>query len=226
MKKNKFKEYAYKDLNNYFEKKDQILMGSMYSYTWENDPKHVVFTTSRYKFVGKMLQGKNKVLEIGCADAWPSRIVKQFVNNLTVSDHDENFIKLAKNTTSKNFKMNYLVHDILSGPIKGKKFDAIFSLDVLEHINKNKENRFLKNILKNLHKNGTFLVGIPSIESQKHSKSMKEKGHVNCKTGDDFKKLLSKFFYNVYLFSMNDEIIHTGFSKMANYLICICNCKK
>ena len=29
---------------------------------------------------------------------------------------------------------------------------------------------------------------------------------------------MSKFFHNVFIFSMNDEVIHTGFYPMAHYL--------
>jgi hypothetical protein len=31
--------------------------------------------------------------------------------------------------------------------------------------------------------------------------------------------LLSRFFENVFIFSMNDEVVHTGFSPMAHYII-------
>ncbi|MCA6302689.1 MAG: hypothetical protein IM629_12150, partial [Phenylobacterium sp.] len=30
-----------------------------------------------------------------------------------------------------------------------------------------------------------------------------------------------KFFSNVFLFSMNDEVVHTGFAPMAHYLFAI-----
>ena len=35
-----------------------------------------------------------------------------------------------------------------------------------------------------------------------------------------------KYFENVFLFSMNDEVVHTGFSPMAHYLFVICCQKK
>jgi hypothetical protein len=31
--------------------------------------------------------------------------------------------------------------------------------------------------------------------------------------------LLSQFFHNVFIFSMNDEVVHTGFHPMAHYII-------
>ena len=47
-------------------------------------------------------------------------------------------------------------------------------------------------------------------------------GHVNCKTGADFKGFMTGYFHHVFLFSMNDEVVHTGFDKMAHYLFCVC----
>ena len=48
-------------------------------------------------------------------------------------------------------------------------------------------------------------------------------GHVNCRTGKEFKKFMEKYFDNVLLFSMNDEVVHTGFEKMAHYLFVVCS---
>jgi hypothetical protein len=42
---------------------------------------------------------------------------------------------------------------------------------------------------------------------------------VNCKTGGELRALLNQFFHNVFLFSMNDEVVHTGFTPMAQYLL-------
>lgn len=32
-------------------------------------------------------------------------------------------------------------------------------------------------------------------------------GHINCKTGKNFKESLKKHFNHVFLFSMNDEVV-------------------
>ena len=48
--------------------------------TWNTDPKRTsLYHLSRYKFVSKMFEGMNSVLEIGCADAFGTRIVQQSV---------------------------------------------------------------------------------------------------------------------------------------------------
>ena len=33
---------------------------------------------------------------------------------------------------------------------------------------------------------------------------------------------LKMFFYNTFIFSMNDEVLHTGYSKMSYYYFIIC----
>ena len=43
--------------------------------------------------------------------------------------------------------------------------------------------------------------------------------HVNCKDQRDLKELMRRYFHNVYAFSMNDEVVHTGFYPMAHYLL-------
>jgi hypothetical protein len=41
---------------------------------------------------------------------------------------------------------------------------------------------------------------------------------VNLKHAGDLRDLMAQRFHNVFMFSMNDEVVHTGFSPMAHYL--------
>ena len=63
---------------------------------------------------------------------------------------------------------------------------------------------------------------MPSLESQEYASPQSKAGHVNCKSGNDLKKTLEKHFKNVFVFSMNDEVIHTGYYPMAHYLLALC----
>jgi len=60
---------------------------------------------------------------------------------------------------------------------------------------------------KLLKDHGVMIIGISSIEGQRYVSRHNKNGHVNCKSGDTFKKFVMSFFYNVYLFSVNE--IHT-----------------
>ncbi|SVC88588.1 uncharacterized protein METZ01_LOCUS341442, partial [marine metagenome] len=101
-------------------------------------------------------------------------------------------------------------------------YDALYSLDVMEHIRIEKEATFLANICRSLRDHGVAIIGMPSIESQTYASPESKQGHVNCKTGDQLRYSLNKYFNNVFMFSMNDEIVHTGFFPMAHYLIGLC----
>ena len=200
-------------------------IGLMNSLTWHEDPKRLVFTLSRYKFVAKILSGKNSVAEIGCGDGFGSRIVKQDVNQLIITDYDPYFIKKFEDIASEEWPISAVEHNILEGPL-GQRFDAVYSLDVMEHVHSSNEYTFIKNIIDSVKKTGVVIIGMPSLESQAYASPESKEGHVNCKSGKDFKSLMEGFFHNVFLFSMNDEVVHTGFEKMAHYLIVVCTFKK
>ena len=226
--KKKIKVFKYQDVFEVKKKFGISKLGLMTNKIWQDDPKRMPITLSRYKFVSKMLEGKKNVLEVGCGDSFQNRIVGQVVSRLTAIDINKDFIKDARKNNPKTYNVNHYVHNILEKPfrVQGKNFDAAYSLDVLEHIEKKSENLFIKNILSSLDKHGVFIVGMPSIESQKYASEGSKRGHVNCKTGNKLKELLSKHFCNVFVFSMNDEVVHTGFYPMAHYLIGLCCGKK
>ena len=220
-----------KHYNNIFKKLDDLgeksyLMGNGIAWAFHDDPRHVLFTLSRYKFVAKMFDGLNHVLEVGCGDGFASRLILQQIKQLTAIDVDHNFINNAKDRNIKDWHINFKVHDILDdGPVESN-FDGAFSLDVIEHIKKNNHELFLKNICKSLSSSGILIIGHPSIESQPYASSQSKLGHVSCMTQKELKTTLQKHFKNVFLFSMNDEVIHTGFSKMSHYNLALCTEKK
>jgi len=196
-------------------------LGLMSNQTWHDDPKRLVFMLARYKFVAKMLTGQGQVLEVGCADAFGTRIVQQEVGKITAVDFDPVFVADAQSRLDPHWPFECLVHDLTAGPVPGK-FDAAYSLDVLEHIAPEQDERFLSNLVASLAPHGTLIIGTPSLQSQVHASPASREGHVNCKDAPVLRALLSQFFHNVFIFSMNDEVVHTGFTPMANYLLALC----
>ena len=221
----KTREPQYQRLLNLRDQKGMAQFGLMSNYVWNEDPKRLLFVLSRYKFVAKMLSGKSHVLEVGCADAFGARIVLQEVDRLTAVDFDPLFVQDAIERMGDRWKFECKVHDILEHPVPGE-FDGAYSLDVLEHIPQRDETRFVSNIAQSLTAHGTFMIGTPSIRSQVHASPGSREGHVNCKDHKELKELMSRFFHHVFVFSMNDEVVHTGFYSMAHYLFALCCSKK
>lgn len=198
------------------------------SYGILRDPRQVGFRFARHKFVVKMIGDKSSILEIGCQEGFTSLMVGRYVKRLLSVDFYEQHIADAKKYIQPFLEnVEFRVHDILKGPVlDGEKlFDAGFCMDVFEHIPKQFEENFFKNVCDSLKDHAPFILGIPSLESQLYASKASRLGHVNCKTGEEFKMLCERYFRNVFLFSMNDEVVHTGFYKMAHYLIAVCVCK-
>ena len=70
---------------------------------------------------------------------------------------------------------------------------------------------------KFLEPNGVAIFGSPTLESQMYASKWSKEGHVNCKTGYELKALIERYFKQVFLLGMNDETLHTGYSKMSHY---------
>src|SRR5262249_47753507 len=92
---------------------------------WFEDPRHLLFSMARYKFVAKLLAGSQRVLEIGCGDGFNARLVRQDVHHLTLTDIDPLFVADAVARCAPEWNYDAFVHDILKGPVPGK-FDAIY----------------------------------------------------------------------------------------------------
>ena len=197
-----------------------VNMGLTSGSTYLTDPRRLVFLLSRYKFASKMICGKTSVLEVGCGDGFGSQLLTQTVPAYTGIDIDDVFVKDATSRFIKDPSKSFVRHDIIrDGPLRDT-FDCAVSLDVLEHIPAASEQVYFSNICKSLSSDAIFVVGMPSIESQPYA-SGGGAGHINCKTGEGFLELTKQFFENALLFSMNDEIVHTGYLRMAHYILCI-----
>jgi 2-polyprenyl-3-methyl-5-hydroxy-6-metoxy-1,4-benzoquinol methylase len=197
--------------------------GVMSNQTWRDDPRRLVFLLSRYKFVAKMLSGKGRVVEVGCADAFGTRLVAQEGCQVTATDFDPVFLADAKDRMAADgWACDTLEHDILAGPVPPGGFDAAYSMDVFEHIIPEKEDLFVGHIAKSLTADGVAIIGSPSLQSQTYASPPSKAGHVNCKDGAEYRKVMLRHFKNAFLFSMNDEVVHTGYHPMAHYLLALC----
>jgi len=203
---------------------DEFSLGQNTTRILHEDPKLLLFTLARYKFVSKMFDGFDNVLEIGCQEGFGASIVAQNVDHLHGVDFYLPYIESC-NSRIRQTNMTFEAKDILDSPMPCL-YSGVFALDVLEHIEKDQEHTFMLNILHSLKKEGVVILGMPSLESQKYASKASKIGHVNCKSGSDFRNFAFNYFEHVFSFSMNDEVLHTGFFPMSHYLLIIgCNPK-
>lgn len=220
MLENKTKEPQYQIQVETYNEKGLCQLGLMTSHIWRSDPRHLGFLLARYKFCAKMLMGKKTVLEVGCGDGFGVPIVLQSVKSVHGVDFDPIFIENAKQINAERVDVSFEVIDITKQQVEGK-FDAVYSLDVIEHIDAKDEDIYMRHICEVLNKDGVCIIGTPNIFSSQHASIWSQEGHINMKDESSLRELLLKYFENVFIFSMNDEVVHTGFYPMAHYLMAI-----
>lgn len=200
--------------------KDPVTLGPYTSHMWRTDPKHLGFLFARYKFVSKMLAGKKRVLEIGCGDATGTPLVAQTVSHVFCTDFEPLLMGDNRKRLKSIKNISFSLLDITKQPFS-PICDAAFSLDVIEHIPLEKEHVYFENICKSLASDGICIIGTPNINASQHASAASREGHINLKSYLDFHKLLKTYFVNGFLFSMNDELVHTGFYPLAHYLLAV-----
>jgi 2-polyprenyl-3-methyl-5-hydroxy-6-metoxy-1,4-benzoquinol methylase len=196
----------------------QKKLGRHWSYNLYNDPKRIAFVLSRYKFAAKMACKNKHILELGCSEGIGAPILAEFADSYTGVDLDGPAIQSAKGNLSGN-KFHF-IHDDFLGKHFGT-FDCVISLDVIEHIHRKYETLFLDTIKSNLGENGICIVGTPNVTSEQYASEMSRAGHVNLYDAQKLVDAMGTLFHNVFLFGMNDEVVHTGFSPMAHYLLAV-----
>jgi 2-polyprenyl-3-methyl-5-hydroxy-6-metoxy-1,4-benzoquinol methylase len=198
-----------------------VTLGPWTSHIWRSDPRHLCFLLSRYKFASKLLAGRRNVVEIGCGDAVGTPIVLQSVDSICCIDFEPLVLEDAKKRyeKEKESRVNFLLHDVLDGPLTNGPFEGGFSLDVIEHILPEKEIQFLNNIADSLSEHGIFIMGTPNITASEYASPASKAGHINLKSADSLRELMQHRFHNVFIFSMNDEVVHTGYYPMAHYIV-------
>lgn len=197
--------------------KYDVSLGRATAQAYAKDPRMLSFIASRYKFASKMLSGVELAIEIGCGDAFGGPIVAQSVKRLICTDIDEETIAQNKVRCEifKNMEFNY--HDFRDKSYP-ERANAIYLVDVIEHIFEKEEPIFMSNIVKSLKPDGFVLMGTPNKNAEQYASQHSREGHVNLKTQQTLREMLSVYFKNVFMFSMNDEVVHTGFGSMAHYI--------
>ena len=203
--------------DTYYEK-GGVVLGPYTSHIWRNDPKHLLFLLARYKFCSKILSGKKKVLEVGCGDSFGTGIVLQAVESVHGIDIEPLVIEDNVKRAQYGDRCTYEVLDITSGQPKDL-FDGAFALDVIEHIPSGLEGMFMENITNSLGPDGICIIGTPNATARQYASKESAIGHINLKDGEGLRNLINTYFENALVFSMNDEVVHTGFTAMAHYLV-------
>ena len=163
-----------------------------------------------------------RVLEVGCGSGLFLRFLEKAgydVEGVETSPADVAYARERLGLTVYEGALEAL-------PFERGGYDAVVMVYVLEHIPAEKEDLFISNLIAPLREHGTLIIGTPSLQSQAYASRLSKEGHINCKDQNDLKQLMRGYFHNVYTFSMNDEVVHTGYHAMSHYNFVLCCGKK
>lgn len=197
------------------------------------DPKRIAFFMSRYKFAAKMLHGCRNIVDVGCgsgmgtlallSDTGAERVLGVDFDSRLL-DHAVHYLlpALQKTRPDDVEKLSFACRDFIGGQVYATEVcDGIVSMDVIEHIDPEESQSFVDRLAGSLRSGGVCVVGTPNKYAEEFGSVHSRIGHINLLTADDLRAQMSRVFRRVFLFSMNDEIVHTGEDRFARYLIAV-----
>ena len=198
----------------------KILLGQFLSYQFTKTPRRVLYSMSYYKFAAKIIGSGKRVLDVGCGEGLGTWLLALECGKAKGIDMDSDAIKIAKKNSISS-KISFKCENFLTTDTKKRKWDAIVIFDVIEHILPMNMSRFFQKVTSCLNSSGVIIIGTPNITSHQYASEITKVGHVNIYSADRLEEELRQYFSHVFIFGANDEIIHTGFLPMAQYLIAI-----
>jgi len=195
-----------------------------------HDPKRIAFMLSRYKFAAKMLRDCDTIMDVGCGDGFGMLTLLNDTRATAVVgiDFDETLIDYAQHTLMPAIRsaredgtqIAFNREDIMADSVYSQ-VDGIACLDVIEHVEPHQGHFFIRQLHRRLNDHGVAVIGTPNGLAAQYASAHSQIGHINLYDPDRFRSELSNVFRHVFLFSMSDEIVHTGFDKLAHYLMAL-----
>ncbi len=217
MKKKISQQQAY-HLGTDYQFIDSVKLGPWTSYSLLHDPKHLGFVLARYKFPAKMFDEFERAIEVGCGDAFGTPIVAQHVKQVLAIEPDGRHVKSNKRRLAKIKNIEFRQGTIQDLKLAPDSFDGAYSIDVIEHLDKHLNEPFVESQAKILKDNGVCIIGTPNRTGNQYASQRSRVQHINLHSQQSLKKLLEKFFSRVFMFGMNDEVLHIGYAPMCHYI--------
>lgn len=192
-----------------------ITLPPEYAYFIQKNLLQFLIRLARYKFVARILKKTDRVLEIGSGSGLGSIFLSQHSEYVTGLDVKSTEVEEAK-AINRRDNVDFIVGDFFNLD-ETLKYDVIVALDVIEHMPEDVGHLFVAAISRHLKPTGMAVIGTPSLYSYEYQSPLSKASHVKCYDQQELLGVIDNYFGRTVAFSMNDELVHTGFHKMAWY---------
>ena len=179
----------------------------------------MVVKLARYKFVARMVKKSDDVLEVGSGSGVGTLFLAQHaakVTGLEIKTADHEAARKINRRDNVDFQLlDFFKYD------PARRHDVVVSLDVIEHMPIAEGRRFVAKMARHTKPHGFTVIGTPSIHSYPYQGAYSQAAHVKCYDRDELVELIEASFHRTLVFSMNDELVHTGHPKLAWYYFVI-----
>lgn len=222
---NKDQKLYTKLVNELYEKyPDGVTLPPEYADFMENNLMQMLIRLARYKFIVRLIKKTDRVLEVGCGSGLGSNFLAQHCDQVVGLDVKPHEIMEAQ-SYSKRKNVRFELCDFFNFT-EQDKYDVVLNMDVIEHMSVEIGHELVQKASKLVNHTGLFVCGTPSIYSYNYQSPQSQASHIHCYDRDELVELVENYFQRTLSFSMNDELVHTGFHKMAWYYFIIALCPK
>ena len=196
-----------------------ITLPSEFAGLFQENTLQLLIKLARYKFAARLLKSTDQVLEVGAGNGIGTIFLGQHVKKITgLEIREQEFLDAQKINQRKNVDF---IHQSVFEFCPDLRFDAVISLDVIEHLTEKDGEKFVEKLASLCKPDGLVIIGTPSIYSYPYQGAFSQAAHIKCYERNELDNLLGNFFLRTLPFSMNDEVVHTGHPKMAWYYFSI-----
>ncbi len=201
----------------------RLVLGPQAADQYLNAPDHLAMVLARYRAAAALIGGAGTVLEIGCGEGIGAAVLAKGRERYCGVDNDGEAVQIAAATHALLNNAGFVELDVMRGldPLwfPGNTFDAVVSLDVIEHIPSALEERLLKAAAGQLRDHGVCVIGTPNAAFEHLASPQSKAGHINLYTHDRLHALMSRYFRVVQSFGMQDTSLHLGHPEARHYLL-------
>lgn len=196
----------------------RLTLGPSASQQWMEKPEHLLMVMARYRAAAALIGSARTVVELGCGEAIGAGLLAKGRQRYCGVDNDADAIRVAR--------AMYAGHDVISFSelsavddvwLPGTAYDAVVSLDTLEHIPAERERDFMANAVAVLGEHGVMVIGTPNARFLDLASPQSQAGHVNNFDHDRLYALMGRYFHVVIMAGMQDTAMHFGHRDARHY---------